>query len=84
MEEDYKIIFQDLKDLNLKSLTLKETEKIRNLNIFTLHDLIYYFPRAYDDRTNIKKIEELRGDEYVVLKVQFMTMQILLHLQDLK
>lgn len=73
MEEDYKIIFQDLKDLNLKSLTLKETEKIRNLNIFTLHDLLYYFPRAYDDRTNIKKIEELRGDEYVVLKVQFMT-----------
>ena len=73
MEEDYKIIFQDLKDLNLKSLTLKETEKIRNLNIFTLHNLLYYFPRAYDDRTNIKKIEELRGDEYVVLKVQFMT-----------
>lgn len=73
MEEDYKIIFQDLKALNLKSLTLKETEKIRNLNIFTLHDLLYYFPRAYDDRTNIKKIEELRGDEYVVLKVQFMT-----------
>ena len=73
MKEDFKIIFQDLKDLNLKSLTLKETEKIRNLNIFTLHDLLYYFPRAYDDRTNIKKIEELRGDEYVVLKVQFMT-----------
>lgn len=73
MKEDYKIIFQDLKDLNLKSLTLKETEKIRNLNIFTLHDLLYYFPRAYDDRTNIKKIEELRGDEYVVLKIQFMT-----------
>lgn len=72
MKEDYKIIFQDLKDLNLKSLTMKETEKIRNLNIKTLHDLLYYFPRAYDDRTNIKKIEELRGDEYVVLKVQFL------------
>ena len=72
MKEDYKIIFEDLKNLNLKSLTAKETEKIRNLNINTLHDLLYYFPRAYDDRTNIKKIEELRGDEYVVLKVQFL------------
>ena len=72
MNEDYKIIFEDLKNLNLKSLTAKETEKIRNLNINTLHDLLYYFPRAYDDRTNIKKIEELRGDEYVVLKVQFL------------
>lgn len=72
MKEDYKIIFEDLKNLNLKSLTVKETEKIKNLNINTLHDLLYYFPRAYDDRTNIKKIEELRGDEYVVLKVQFL------------
>ena len=72
MKEDYKIIFEDLKNLNLKSLTVKETEKIKNLNISTLHDLLYYFPRAYDDRTNIKKIEELRGDEYVVLKVQFL------------
>ena len=72
MKEDYKIIFEDLKNLNLKSLTAKETEKIKNLNINTLHDLLYYFPRAYDDRTNIKKIEELCGDEYVVLKVQFL------------
>ncbi|MCF2624844.1 ATP-dependent DNA helicase RecG [Fusobacterium perfoetens] len=72
MKEDYKIIFEDLKNLNLKSLTLKEVEKIKNLNINTLHDLLYYFPRAYDDRTNIKKIEDLRGDEYVVLKVQFL------------
>lgn len=72
MNENYKIIFEDLKNLNLKSLTAKETEKIRSLNINTLHDLLYYFPRAYDDRTNIKKIEELRGDEYVVLKVQFL------------
>lgn len=55
MKEDYKIIFEDLKNLNLKSLTAKETEKIRSLNINTLHDLLYYFPRAYDDRTNIKK-----------------------------
>ena len=55
MKEDYKIIFEDLKNLNLKSLTAKETEKIKNLNINTLHDLLYYFPRAYDDRTNIKK-----------------------------
>lgn len=74
MNEDYKIIFEDLKDLNLKSLTPKETEKIKSLNINSLHDLLYYFPRAYDDRTNIKKIEDLRGDEYVVLKVQFLTL----------
>ena len=42
MKEDYKIIFEDLKNLNLKSLTAKETEKIRSLNINTLHDLLYF------------------------------------------
>ena len=73
MIEDYKLIFNDLKDLSLKSITIKELEKLKNLNINTLHNLLYYFPRAYDDRTNIKKIEELRGDEYVVLKVKFLT-----------
>ncbi len=73
MVDEYKLIFEDLKNLNLKSMTIKETEKIKSLDIKTLHDLLYYFPRAYDDRTNIKKIEELRGDEYVVLKVQFLT-----------
>ncbi len=37
-----------------------------------MRDLVYYFPRAYDNRTNLKKIAELRGDEYVVLKGSIM------------
>ena len=74
MGENYKIIFEDFKNVDTKlSLTLKEIEKLKALNIKTLHDLLYYFPRAYDDRTNIKKIGDLRGDEYVVLKIQFLT-----------
>lgn len=34
-----------------------------------MYDLIYYFLRVYDDRINIKKIGELKFNEYVVLKV---------------
>ncbi|MBF1206899.1 MAG: ATP-dependent DNA helicase RecG, partial [Fusobacterium periodonticum] len=41
--------------------------------INTVYDLIYYFPRAYDDRTNIKKIGELKFNEYVVLKANVMS-----------
>lgn len=71
MENNYEIIFKNLEDI--ESLTPKEFKNLDSLDILTLKDLMYYFPRAYDDRTNIKKIEELRGNEYVVLKVQFLS-----------
>ena len=71
MENNYEIIFKNLEDI--ETLTPKELKNLDSLDILTLKDLLYYFPRAYDDRTNIKKIEELRGNEYVVLKVQFLS-----------
>lgn len=71
MENNYEIIFKNLEDI--ETLTPKEFKNLDSLDILTLKDLLYYFPRAYDDRTNIKKIEELRGNEYVVLKVQFLS-----------
>ena len=71
MENNYEIIFKNLE--NIETLTSKEFKNLDSLDILTLKDLLYYFPRAYDDRTNIKKIEELRGNEYVVLKVQFLS-----------
>lgn len=42
--------------------------KIGKLDIKNYFDLLYYFPRVYDDRNNIKKIGEIQEDEYVVLK----------------
>ena len=71
MVNNYEIIFKNLEDI--ETLTPKEFKNLDSLDILTLKDLLYYFPRAYDDRTNIKKIEELRGNEYVVLKVQFLS-----------
>lgn len=70
--EKYENIFNDLKELKF-SITPREMKNLNSLGIFSVQDLLYYFPRAYDDRTNIKKIEELKGDEYVVLKVQFLS-----------
>ncbi len=72
MENNYNFVFEKLENLKV-NLTPKEMSNLKSLEIFTLYDALYYFPRAYDDRTNIKKIEELRGEEYVVLKVQFLT-----------
>lgn len=71
MEDNYDLIFKSIE--NLENITVKELKNLESLEIENIKDLLYYFPRAYDDRTNIKKIEELRGNEYVVLKVQFLT-----------
>lgn len=64
----YKNIYREIELFNLKGVSKATYLKLKKLNIESLYDLIYYFPRAYDDRTNLKRIGELKGDEYVVLK----------------
>lgn len=70
--ERYQKIYWPLEniDIGIESKNLKKLEK---LGIRSVSDLLYYFPKAYDDRTNIKKIGELRGEEYVVLKATLLT-----------
>ncbi len=70
--ERYQKIYWPLEniDIGIESKNLKKLEK---LGIRSISDLLYYFPKAYDDRTNIKKIGELRGEEYVVLKATLLT-----------
>ncbi|WP_300341963.1 ATP-dependent DNA helicase RecG [Fusobacterium sp.] len=72
MVERYQKIYWPLEniDIGIESKNLKKLEK---LGIRSISDLLYYFPKAYDDRTNIKKIGELRGEEYVVLKATLLT-----------
>ncbi|WP_297598299.1 ATP-dependent DNA helicase RecG [uncultured Cetobacterium sp.] len=69
----YKNIYKDIESFSIKGVVTATYTKLRKLGITSLYDLFYYFPRAYDDRTNLKKIGELRGDEYVVLKGSIMS-----------
>ena len=73
MIESYRNIYSKLEDLPTKYITAKQLSNLKSLGINTIYDLIYYFPRAYDDRTNIKKIGELKFNEYVVLKATVMS-----------
>ena len=73
MIESYKNIYSKLEDIPTKYITAKQLSNLKSLGINTIYDLIYYFPRAYDDRTNIKKIGELKFNEYVVLKASVMS-----------
>lgn len=73
MIESYKNIYSKLEDIPTKYITTKQLSNLKSLGINTIYDLIYYFPRAYDDRTNIKKIGELKFNEYVVIKASVMS-----------
>ena len=73
MIESYRNIYSKLENIPNKYITAKQLSNLKSLGINTIYDLIYYFPRAYDDRTNIKKIGELKFNEYVVLKANVMS-----------
>ena len=73
MIESYRNIYSKLENIPTKYITAKQLSNLKSLGINTIYDLIYYFPRAYDDRTNIKKIGELKFNEYIVLKASVMS-----------
>ncbi len=47
----------------LKGIGPKRAEAFMSLGINTVYDLLYYFPRRYEDRTNIYTIEKLKFGE---------------------
>lgn len=63
-----------MSDLNkeikyVKGIGPKRANKLNKLGIFTVFDLVYYFPRQYEDRNNLKKIFELEDEEKVTIRV---------------
>lgn len=52
----------------VKGIGPKKADKLNKLGIFTLKDLLYYFPRQFEDRNNLKKIAQLEDDEKITIK----------------
>lgn len=52
----------------LKNVGDERTKKLNMLGIYTLKDLIEYFPRDYEDRSKIKKIKDISIDELNTIK----------------
>ena len=73
MIEAYKKMYTKLEDLPSKYITAKQVVNLKSLGIDTIYDLIYYFPRAYDNRSNVKNIGDLIFNEYVVVKASVMS-----------
>nr|WP_081627929.1 ATP-dependent DNA helicase RecG [Caldisalinibacter kiritimatiensis] len=53
----------------VKGVGPKRAKKLNRINIETVNDLIYYFPRTYEDRRTIKKIIDCQEGEKATLKV---------------
>lgn len=52
----------------VKGIGPKRSNKLSKLGIFTLLDLIFYFPRQYEDRNKLKKIFELQNEEKATIR----------------
>ncbi len=50
----------------LKGVGPTKAALLNNLGIYTIKDLIEYYPRAYEDRTKLKKINEFIDGEYAL------------------
>ena len=51
----------------LKGVGSKRAETLKKLNIETLEDLLYFFPRRYEDRRRIQSIMEAEMNQEVLL-----------------
>lgn len=55
---------------SIKGIGPKKAEALSKLNIKTLEDLIYFFPRDYEDRRCVKNISQLEEDETAVIRAR--------------
>jgi len=65
----------------VKGIGEKKAKLMNKLGLFTMRDLISYFPRAYEDRTSIKKIAELELDESVCVEAGLVAAPRLSHVR---
>ena len=54
----------------LDGIGQKRAEFFRTLGVFTLKDLLRFYPRAYEDRTNFKKIAEIKDGDTVCIRAR--------------
>ena len=64
----YSLLYKNIDEIKIKGVTKTNLPKLKKLGIFSLYDLFYHFPRAYENRDNYKKINEVLDEEFVILK----------------
>ena len=67
MEKPYQIPIQ-----YLKGIGPKRAELFNKLGVYSIEDLLYYFPKRYQDRTKFSPIAQLRPGEIYTIKAEVM------------
>ncbi len=57
----------------LKGIGPKRKKSFSDRGVDTIEELLYYFPRRYEDRTNFSNISELKEGEVYTIKTQVLT-----------
>jgi ATP-dependent DNA helicase RecG len=63
---------QDIPVRYLKGIGPKRAKLLDKSGISNVEDLLYYFPRRYEDRTNFTSIAELKEDEIQTIKAEIL------------
>lgn len=74
----YTKIYNSIENFDIKALKRNKTNKFKALNklgIKNLYDLIYFFPRAYENGAKLKKISQIKDGENVILEGTLLNVQ---------
>ncbi|WP_068268310.1 ATP-dependent DNA helicase RecG [Caviibacter abscessus] len=63
----YELLYSDIDDLKIKGLTQNLKKILKKLGIKNIYDILYYFPRTYENSAKLKGISQVKHDENVVL-----------------
>lgn len=65
---------EDISIRYLKGIGPKRAERFAEAGVKTILDLFYYFPRRYEDRTNLVTISQLKEGEIQTVKVRVLAL----------
>lgn len=63
--KNYESLFENINEFDEKT-----SKKLKKLDIHSFYDLLYNFPRTYEDRTNIKSISDIGNEEFVLVRAR--------------
>ncbi len=66
LEGDYMSIYDPVQ--NIKGIGPKKAKSLNQMGIFSIRDLLYYFPRTYEDRRKIKSISSIVEGEKAYIR----------------
>lgn len=60
----------------LKGIGPQRAESLSRLGIKKIEDLLYFYPRRYEDRSNVRQVQDIKEGEAITLKVKIHTVYL--------